>query len=138
MYDDIFVHSLTRGQGAVTPGVTLASGRLRGRSRELSGTCHAGESTGNLLPAAPAARPEGDVNPRPSDPTPTHARGQDDVSITRKLPQIIHYLPDDHPQLILFDGTLDESNPAETLPIHSSNWEDHFPKFSSRSELTSP
>ena len=74
------------GRGAVTPGVTLASGWLQGGSRELSGTCHAGEGIGNSLPAARMAPAEGDVNRRPSDPTPTHARGQDDVSITRKLP----------------------------------------------------
>ena len=81
IYEYIVVHSLTRGtvpfvrlctnissyvasqgdRGAVTPGVTLASGRLRGGSRELSGTRHAGEAIGNSLRGARGTRTVGDV-----------------------------------------------------------------------------
>ena len=78
IYEYIVVHSLTRGtvpfvrlytnissyiasqgdRGGVTPGVTLASGRLRGRSRELSGTCMTDDCIGNSLRPARITRPE--------------------------------------------------------------------------------
>ena len=51
----------------------------------------AASTSGGLTPPGSNGTRRSDVARRPSDPTPTHARGQDDVSITRKLPQITHY-----------------------------------------------
>ena len=68
--------------GPAKPG----SGELLG---DVSGSCWGPLKMGVKIVTLLRPAPRGsDVAEGASDPTPTRARGQDDVSITRKLPQI--------------------------------------------------
>ena len=78
----------------MTPGVTqshfgfgTAFGTVLGAVRDT----HIASISGGITPDGTRRTAASDVNRDPSDPTPTHARGQDDVRITRKFLQMTNY-----------------------------------------------